>query len=167
MSKEGEETAQEEEEAVRADDAYFLTVAMYFHTVFEGIAIGVQDSLAGFLSTAIAIAFHKWADALSMGIYYRNRQVQRRTAYGLIIGQAALNMLAIGFGWAIDSLGDYVEAIFLSISAGTFLAISTMEMLGESLHDSHYRGYKFAILLASTAIISSVWFLENAAFSDQ
>lgn len=120
---EGEETAEVDEEP---NDTYFLTLAMYFHTLFEGIAIGVQNTLAGFLSTAIAIAFHKWADALSMGIYYRNKNVPKKTAYGLIIGQAALNLLAIAFGWMIDSLGDYTEAIFLSISAGTFLAISTM-----------------------------------------
>ena len=107
---------------------------MYFHTIFEGIAIGVQHTLGGFLSTAIAIMFHKWADALSMGIHYRNRNVSKKVAYGLIIGQALLNALAIGFGWAIDSFGDFTEAIFLSISAGTFLAISTMEMLGGQLH---------------------------------
>lgn len=64
--------------------------------------------MAGFLSTAIAIAFHKWADALSMGIYYKNRNVAKKTAYGLIIGQAALNLIAIAFGWIIDSFGDYV-----------------------------------------------------------
>ena len=99
---------------------------MYFHTIFEGIAIGVQDNIGGFLSTAVAIAFHKWADALSIGIHYRNRNVSKKISYGLIIGQAALNAVAIGFGWAISSFGEFVEAIFLSISAGTFLAISTM-----------------------------------------
>ena len=78
---------------------------MYFHTIFEGIAIGVQNTTGGFLSTAIAIAFHKWADALSMGIQYKNRNINIRVAYGLIIGQAILNALAIGFGWAIDSFG--------------------------------------------------------------
>jgi zinc transporter ZupT len=80
-------------------------MAMYFHTIFEGIAIGVQDNIAGFLSTAIAIAFHKWADALSMGIYYKNKHVPKKIAYRLIIGQAALNLIAIAFGWVIDSLG--------------------------------------------------------------
>lgn len=89
-----------------SDDTYFLTLAMYFHTLFEGIAIGVQTSITGFLSTAIAIAFHKWADALSMGIHYRNRKVSKRTAYYLIFGQAGLNVVAIAIGWAITSLGD-------------------------------------------------------------
>lgn len=138
---------------------------MYFHTIFEGIAIGVQDSIAGFLSTAIAIALHKWADALSMGIQYRSRGIRRKVAFGLIIGQAVLNAMAIAFGWAISSLGDFVEAIFLSISAGTFLAISTMEMLGEELHRPSYRPQKFIVLLFATGFISMVWFFENQVFT--
>ena len=81
---------------------------MYFHTIFEGIAIGVQNNIGDFLSIAVAIAFHKWADALSMGIQYRNRNIPIKVAYGLIIGQAVLNALAIGFGWAIESFGDFV-----------------------------------------------------------
>jgi len=139
---------------------------MYFHTIFEGIAIGVQDNIGGFLSTAVAIAFHKWADALSMGIHYRNRNVSKKMSYLLIIGQAALNAIAIGFGWAISSFGEFTEAIFLSISAGTFLAISTMEMLGEQLHRPRYRFHKFALLVFSTAFISMVWFFENAMFNN-
>lgn len=108
---------------------------MYFHTIFEGIAIGVQDTVGTFLSTAVAISVHKWADALSMGIHYKNHHIAKRTAYGLIIGQALLNALSIGCGWGINSFGDFVEAIFLSISGGTFLAIGAMEMLGHELHN--------------------------------
>jgi zinc transporter ZupT len=82
------------------------------------------------LSTAVAIAFHKWADALSMGLHYRSKNVTKKLSYILIIIQAVLNVLSIGLGWMIESYGDVAEAIFLSISAGTFLAISTLEMLG-------------------------------------
>ena len=99
---------------------------MYFHTIFEGIAIGVQTTVTGFLSVAVAIAFHKWADALSMGIHYKSKGIAKKISYLLIIGQAILNVAAIGAGWLISSEGNVVEAIFLAISAGTFLAISTM-----------------------------------------
>ncbi len=106
-----------------------LTIAIYFHTVFEGIAIGVQCSLAEFLGIAIAIAFHKWADALSMGCHYKAKHIPIKTATYLILGQAFLNAFSIGLGWIIALEGDVLEAIFLSLSAGTFLAISTMELL--------------------------------------
>ena len=114
-------------------EAYILTMAMYFHTIFEGIAIGVQSDLSGFLSIAVAIGFHKWADALSMGCHYKSKNVNKKTSYILIIGQATLNIAAIGFGWFLTGEGEVVEAVFLSLSAGTFLAISTLELLGEQL----------------------------------
>ena len=100
-----------------------------------------------------------------MGIHYRNKNVEKKIAYGLIIGQALLNAMAIGFGWAITSFGDFVEAIFLSISAGTFLAISTMEMLGDQLHRNEFRWHKFGVMIFSTVFICAVWFFENAIFS--
>lgn len=139
-------------------------MAMYFHTLFEGIAIGVQTEVADFLSIAVAIAFHKWADALSMGIHYRKNNIKFRLAMGLIIGQAALNLIAIGIGWLITSFGELTEAIFMAISAGTFLAISTMEMLGEELHKPTYKLQKFLILVGCTGFISFVWYVENGLF---
>jgi len=48
---------------------------MYFHTIFEGIAVGVQNSIGDFLSIAVAIGLHKWADALSMGCHYRSKNL--------------------------------------------------------------------------------------------
>jgi hypothetical protein len=64
-----------------------------------------------------------------MGCHYKARHIPKKTANYLIFGQAILNVLSIGLGWIIAMEGDVVEAIFLSISAGTFLAISTMELL--------------------------------------
>lgn len=78
---------------------------MYFHTIFEGIAIGVQNNIAGFLSTAVAIGFHKWADALSMGCHYRAKNVSKKIGFALIVIQAVLNVLSIGVGWFIVSEG--------------------------------------------------------------
>ena len=83
------------------NEAYVLTIVIYFHTIFEGIAIGVQQNLTEFLGIAIAIAFHKWADALSMGCHYKAKHVPKTTATYLIIGQAVLNVLSIGLGWII------------------------------------------------------------------
>lgn len=85
-----------------------MTIAIYFHTIFEGIAIGVQSNITGFLGTAVAIGFHKWADALSMGCHYKSKNVSKNLSYVLIMVQAVLNVLAIGLGWLIESEGDLV-----------------------------------------------------------
>jgi len=54
------------------------------------------------LSIAVAIAFHKWADALSMGCHYKARHIAKKRSIQLIIGQAVLNVLSIGLGWIIS-----------------------------------------------------------------
>jgi zinc transporter ZupT len=112
----------------------------------------------------VAIAFHKWADALSMGCHYRSKNISLKLAYSLIIGQAVLNIVAIGLGWIISTSGDVVDAIFLSLSAGTFLAISTLEMLGEQLHDRKYMWIKFGLLVGATGFVVSIWYVENKLF---
>jgi len=81
---------------------------MYFHTFFEGIALGVQDDIVGFLSLATALILHKWADALSMGIHYFKRNVDTKLAFTMIFGQAFLILSGICFGWIIDGFGNYV-----------------------------------------------------------
>jgi zinc transporter ZupT len=84
----------------------------------------------------------------------------------MIIIQAILNIGAIGLGWIISNSGAIAEAIFLSLSAGTFLAISTLEILGEQLHHSQYMKTKFALLVGSTAFVASIWFVENKLFGN-
>jgi hypothetical protein len=64
-----------------------------------------------------------------MGCHYKSKNIPKKIANYLIFGQAILNVLSIGLGWIIALEGDVLEAVFLSISAGTFLAISTMELL--------------------------------------
>ena len=99
-----------------------------------------------------------------MGIHYRKNNIKYKLAVGLILGQAALNVIAIAIGWLITNLGEMAEAIFLAISAGTFLAISTMEMLGHELQDQRYKVQKVLILLGATGFISFVWYVENGMF---
>ncbi len=65
----------------------------------------MQNTTTGFLSTAVAIAFHKWADALSMGCHYKSKNMDNKISYILIISQAILNVLAIGLGWIISTSG--------------------------------------------------------------
>jgi hypothetical protein len=61
-----------------------------------------------------------------MGCHYRTKHIPKKIGISLIVGQAFLNVFSIGLGWILASSGDVQEAIFLSLSAGTFLAISTM-----------------------------------------
>ena len=45
---------------------YILLIALSFHGIFEGIAIGIQSDLTGLTNLLIAVALHKWAEALTL-----------------------------------------------------------------------------------------------------
>jgi zinc transporter ZupT len=59
---------------------YILFIALSFHGMFEGIAIGLSVFLLlkrlsiEFFNLAVGISLHKWAEALSLGLqFYKNR----------------------------------------------------------------------------------------------
>ena len=45
-----------------------LMIALSTHSMFEGIAVGVAESTSEFWTLAMAIALHKWCEAMSLGI---------------------------------------------------------------------------------------------------
>ena len=93
-----------------------------------------------------------------MGCHYRTKNVDKKIGISLIVIQALLNVLSIGLGWMIANSGELVEAIFLSISAGTFLAISTLELLSEQLHNQKYIVGKYLLMLGATGFVAAIWF---------
>jgi hypothetical protein len=59
----------------------------------------------------------------------------------MLIGiQALMNGLSIGIGWLIQSKGDFIQAVFLSISAGTFLGLSVKHIFNEEMNKKNIFG---------------------------
>ena len=134
-----------------------LTATIYLHTLFEGIGIGVQEDTVSLISTALAIGLHKWADAFSTGMFYKNKGLVFTKAYMLIGIQALMNGVSIGIGWLIQSKGQFVQAVFLSISAGTFLGLSMMHILNEEMNNKKYIWYKFGVMILATILVIFIW----------
>lgn len=50
-----------------------------------------------------------------------------------------MNPVGIGIGWIMADKGPVYTGVFVSISVGTFIYISTMEMLTEEFAMSSYK----------------------------
>lgn len=48
---------------------YLLILAMSIHAFFEGIALGLQTKMSDLIYMVLAIALHKWVEALSIVDY--------------------------------------------------------------------------------------------------
>jgi zinc transporter 1/2/3 len=71
-----------------------------------------------------------------------------------------MNPIGVGIGWILSDSGTLVTGIFMSISAGTFLYIATLEVLVEEFNVKRYKFVKFALFLLAAAFITSLWFIE-------
>jgi len=47
-----------------------LMIALCFHATFEGIATGLTETPSEMWTIMMGIAFHKWAEAASLGISF-------------------------------------------------------------------------------------------------
>jgi hypothetical protein len=48
--------------------AYLLLGALSVHSVFAGIAIGLENHLASLINIVVGIVAHKWAASIAIGV---------------------------------------------------------------------------------------------------
>lgn len=97
---------------------------------------------------------------MTLGLAFRKAGVNKTTSTYMIMIQAVMNPIGIGIGWIMADKGPIYTGIFVSISVGTFIYISTMEMLTEEFAISSYKWQKYFIFVIAVAFVSSLWFVE-------
>lgn len=113
------------------------------HAFFEGIALGLLEKEREILFMVIGISFHKWVEALSIGINLNKANLEKEIFVVLIILFSLTTPIGIICGVVLSGISKIFEAIFLSISAGTFLYISASEVIIEEFSVSRYKIQKF------------------------
>ena len=127
---------------------YILLLALGFHGFFEGMALGIQGELRDSLFLALAIAAHKWAASLTLGISIIKSGIQIKQLIIMILIFGFIGPVGIALGMIIRATAsEIVEGIFLAISVGTFLYIACSEVLVEEFEHSDYKYFKFCAFL--------------------
>lgn len=115
---------------------YLLLLTLSIHSIIAGMALGAQQSLAGFLVIVIAILAHKSAAGFALGVSLHRIGVPLSRARSLILGFAVMTPIGIAVGTVVaailDSSDEQVfEALFDAIAAGTFLYIASLDIIRE------------------------------------
>ncbi|OMJ94204.1 hypothetical protein SteCoe_2689 [Stentor coeruleus] len=119
-----------------------LTVALVVHSIFEGIAGGLLDTKTSVISVCVAILIHNVPAAVALGI--KLEKATRKLSILLMLMFITSSPLGIAIGISLSDLKfPIIKAIFLSISAGTFLYIGCTEIIAEEMHKREYRFLKF------------------------
>lgn len=118
--------------------ALILLLSLSFHSVFEGLAVGLQATVAATIQLCVAVLAHKGLVVFSVGLRLVKIGTGPRWATFCILSLALMSPvgLALGLTVAGGASGqgqELAQAILEGIAAGTFLYVTFLEILPREL----------------------------------
>jgi len=116
----------------------FLTVlALSFHAVFEGLAVGLEDKVSNVWTLYIAVSLHKYVISFCVGLeLFTKNQNPLLVNLSYILVYAVMSPIGIGIGIAVTSLVTPDNAAYFlavgalqAIAGGTILYVVVFEVL--------------------------------------
>jgi len=143
-----------------------LLLALSFHSVFEGVAIGLQENSGQLLSIFIAVIVHKAVMAFSLGLNIAQSSLTRRS---FIISNVIFSLsspIGVAFGIAMEDLPDSLSTdicngVLQGIAGGTFLYITFFEVLPHEMNVPKKRPLKVFFVILGFASISGLLFITH------
>ena len=135
-----------------------LLTALSFHSVFEGIAIGLQDNSADLLSIFLAVMIHKALMAFSLGLNMAQSDLSGKSFMVSSIVFSLASPLGVTAGILMSGLppslpSDICNGVLQCVAGGTFLYITFFEVLPHELNVPGNRLKKvFFVILGFVAI---------------
>jgi len=140
-------------------------MALSLHGIFEGIALGVLNNNNECIILFIAIIAHKWAESFTLGISFYNAGIQTKIFIKMLIIFTFFTPVGILIGMYFSKSGLLIEGIMLSISSGTFLYVSTSEVIVEEFSSKGSKYLKFFFYLIGGFLTVILNILEPAPIS--
>jgi zinc transporter ZupT len=141
--------------------AYLLVIALSFHSVFEGVALGTTDDTGSAVGIFIAIAAHTPLAGFALGVSLVKAKAKTR----LIVSLITLFSVTVPFG-AIAGIalsyyleGDTLLAVsggFQSFSSGTFLFVALEEVIPKELANPAYKRTKLALCVFGFMLMAMI-----------
>lgn len=149
-------------------DSVLLIVALCFHSVFEGIAIGISETKSDAWRALWTITLHKIFAAIAMGIALL-RMILNRPLFSSITYSFAFAIsspIGVAIGIVIDattqgSVADWIYAVSMSLACGVFVYVSVNHLLAKGYVPNKKvcvdePRYKFLAVLFGVVVIAIV-----------
>ncbi|XP_037431158.1 zinc transporter 2-like [Triticum dicoccoides] len=134
----GPSTASMLRNASTIGDGLLLIAALCFHSVFEGIAIGVAETEADAWKALWTISLHKILAAIAMGISLLRMLPDRPllSCFGYAFAFAVSSSIGVAVGILVDAttegrVADWIYAISMGLATGIFVYVSINHLLAK------------------------------------
>ena len=137
---------------------YAILTALSIHSLLEGLALGAQRELRSALVIFTAILAHKSMEGFALGVSLSRSALPSARALGLLALFAWATPVGIVAGATVGALEGPAslayEAAFLSLAAGTFAYVATLDILREEFHEPGGRFAKWLWVVAGVGVMA-------------
>jgi len=146
--------------------AFAMIAALTIHSVFEGIAIGVQRTMEDVIQITGALIIHKIVIAFSLGLTLSQTEMSSLKSYlcGLLFASATPIGIAVGLVVTeMESInGSLVVGSLQGMAAGTFLYVTFLEVLPNEFRSGTMHLPKlFSFILGFSVICLALFFFPD------
>ncbi|XP_069319086.1 zinc transporter ZIP2 [Eulemur rufifrons] len=141
--------------------ALILLLSLSFHSVFEGLAVGLQPTVAATLQLCLAVLAHKVLVVFGVGLRLVQIGTGSRWAVISILSLALMSPVGLAFGLAVvggDPEGGQglAQAMLEGVAAGTFLYVTFLEILPRELAGPAAPLAKWGCVAAGFAFMATI-----------
>lgn len=141
-----------------------LVFALSAHSIFEGLALGLQEDGEKVVSLFVGVAIHETLVAVALGISMARSAMALRDAAKLAVTVSAMIPLGIGIGLGIESAqgvpSSVASVLLQGLAGGTFLFVTFFEILAKELEEKSDRLLKVLFLVLGYAVLAGMVFLK-------
>eukprot|EP00118_Oscarella_pearsei_P026423 m.778 g.778 ORF g.778 m.778 type:complete len:332 (+) comp4837_c0_seq1:11-1006(+) len=140
---------------------FILFVVLYLHGIFEGLAIGLLDTVAEILALLLAVSIHKSVILISLVVQLVSKNVKTGKSLVLVSVFSVVAPVGIVIGIAIDKTGSkessgglLASGILGGLATGTLFYVIFMEILPDGLKSGEFLFRKGLTVLLGFCIIA-------------
>uniref|UniRef100_A0A8C6WRL4 Zinc transporter ZIP3 n=1 Tax=Neogobius melanostomus TaxID=47308 RepID=A0A8C6WRL4_9GOBI len=141
-----------------------LVLALSAHSVFEGLALGLQDRGDKLGGLFLGVAVHETLAAVALGVSVAKASLPMRDAAKLGATVSAMIPLGVVVGVSIESAqtlaGSVVSAVLQGLAAGTFLFVTFFEILAPELEEKEDRLLKVLFLVLGYGTLAALMLIQ-------
>ncbi|XP_067878702.1 zinc transporter ZIP1-like [Heterodontus francisci] len=141
---------------------FVLVLALSLHSVFEGLAVGLQEASSKVVEICIALSVHKCIIAFSLTLKLVQSRLKWTAVVCCIVTFAVMSPLGIGLGIVLteDSSHQLVRSVLEGVATGTFIYITFLEILPHELNSSYQRICKVIMLILGFSLVAGALFIK-------
>ncbi|XP_022067149.1 zinc transporter ZIP1 [Acanthochromis polyacanthus] len=143
--------------------SFMLFLSLSLHSVFEGLAIGLQSTDSKVLEICIAILVHKSIIVFSLSIKLVQSAVRPLWVVAYVGVFAVMSPLGIAIGISVMeaelAAGALIQSVLEGLAAGTFVYITFLEILPHELNSPGRQLLKALFILLGFSIMAALTFV--------